>query len=461
MVLLKCIPDAPSSRDEMNEMNPLHRQREGNAMTEETSVTLPFLSSRKLQDPFNQSIITYEFRVDTREIPDFPTDANARPSDAAKKRRVYKSVRNAALDGLLDPDEEVTPGLFGYKHLGINVIAESVREVDKRTAVLHFKPGQGVMNGGHGIAILRELQEDPGANEMPSNFIKVSVVVGLDRNVIPEVAGANNTSVQVKAQSLLELKGAFAPLKAALKGTRVENQIQWREGDEGSIKVEDIVAALTCFRSDIYPVGNRRRTPHNAYAYKTGLIDEFRKDISGYHALASRLPEILEFQDYVRTQPKKVYNDSGGRFGGLKFVDSIHTDSKGERRKSPLPPFVMAFIGEKVEHRLNMAAVFPILAAFRQLIRRKVDTDDQGNPAAGASFEWVIDFKDVKLLWDEIAVEVMHTTKDACANAGYVLNALGKSRPHWETVERIVENTVTRRENALMRRKLEEAGITS
>jgi hypothetical protein len=409
-------------------------------MTEPVAVTLPFLSARKLTDPFKKSIVTYEFRVDTREIPDLPTDANARPSDAAKKRRVYRSVRNAALDGMLDSDEESTPGLFGYKHLGINVIAESVDEVNSRTAVLHFKPGQGVMNGGHGLAILREVQQDPGVSEMPPNFIKVSVVVGLPREVIPEVAGANNKSVQVKAQSLLELKGAFGPLKEALAGTRVEGKIQWREGDEGAIKVEDIVAAMTCFRSDIYPIGDRRKTPHNAYAYKTGLIDDFRKDIAGYHALAPKLPEILEFQDYIRTQPKKVYNESGGRFGALKFVDSIYTDSKGEKRKKPLPPFAMPYTGEEVEHRLNIAAVFPVLAAFRQMIQRRGDV-----------FEWKGGFDNVKSLWNEIAVQVMDTTKDACAQSGYVLNALGKSRPHWENVERIVENTIMKREIEVMR----------
>jgi hypothetical protein len=409
-------------------------------MTEPTTITLPFLSARKLHDPFNKSIVTYEFRVDTRNIPNLPTDANARPSDAAKKRRVYKSVRNAALDGILDPEEDSTPGLFGYKHLGINVIAESVDEVDNRTAVLHFVPGQGVMNGGHGLAILRELQQDPGIAEMPSNFIKVSVVVGLSRDVIPEVAGANNTSVQVKAQSLLELKGAFEPLKVALKGTRIENDIQWREGDEGSVKIEDIIAAMTCFRSDVYPIGDHRRTPHNAYAYKTGLIDDFRKDIAGYHLLAPKLPEILELQDYIRTQPKKVYNETGGRFGALKFVDSIFTDSKGEKRTKQLPQFLMPFTGEKVDHRLNMAAVYPVLAAFRQMIRK----GDEG-------FEWVTEFKNVKHLWNSIAVEVMDTTKDACVQAGYVLNALGKSRPHWDNVQRLVENKVMRQEIEAMK----------
>lgn len=416
-------------------------------MSDTIAVSLPFLSSRKLTDPFNPfetPVTTYEFRVDTRVIPDMPTDANARPSDAAKQRRVYKSVRNAAMDGALDLDEGATPGLFGYKHLGINVIAERVEEVDKNLAILHFKPGQGVMNGGHGLTILRELQQKPGVEEMPPNFVKVSVVVGLPQDIIPEVAGANNTSVQVKAQSLLELKGSFEPLKKALRGTRLENDVQWREGDAGKAKVEDIIAAMTCFRSDVYTIGDRKRTPHNAYAYKTGLIDEFRKDVEGYHALAPRLPEILEFQDYIRTQPKRVYNENGGRFGGLKFVDSIYTDAKGEKRATPLPPFVMPFTGEEVEHRLNVAAVFPVLAAFRQMIRRE-----------GNDFSWVGGFQAVKNLWNSIAIEVMETTKDACFQAGYVLNALGKSRPHWENIQRIVQVKLQDNERIAMQKEID------
>lgn len=388
-----------------------------------------------MQDPFNKGVFLYEFLVDTRQIPDMPVDANARPSDAAKNRRVYKSVRHAALDGGTDLDEDVTPGLFGYKHLGINVIASQIDEVDKNIAVLHFRDGEGVMNGGHGMAILRELQKDPGAAGMPENFVKVSVIVGLDDSVIPEVAGANNTSVQVKVASLLELKNAFKPFKDALKDTNMERTVQWREGDDAPFKVEDLIAVLTCFRSDVYPTSDYRRTPHNAYAYKAGVVDEFRRDTAGYHALAPRLREILEFQDYIRTQPKKEYNEAGGRFGSLKFVDSVFVDAKGDKRTKRLPDYVMPFTGDRVTHRLNIAAVYPILAAFRLVMSKN-----------GDSFEWGMPFEEVKALWDEISLEVMDTTKNACNEAGNNLNALGKSRPHWQNVQRIVENAMLRRE---------------
>ena len=410
----------------------------------DTVVELRFLSARKLQDPFGKPIVTYEFRVDTRQIPELPNEANARTADSGLNRRVYRAVKDAALDGDLELDgQTVTAGMFGYKHLGVNVIADRVEEATERTAILHFKEGQGVVNGGHGLKILKDLQNNPKyGSRMPPNFIKVTVIAGLDRTIIPEISGANNSSVQVKAHSLLELEGAFEPFKQALKSTPLDGQVQWREGDDGLVKVEDLIAAMTCFRIDAYPMGKRHTKLINAYAYKTGLLSVFREEMEKYHQLANLLPQILEFQDYIRTQPRKTYNEAGGRFGALKFVDSIYTDAKGNRREMPLPHFAMPYASEQgVEYRLNIAAVYPILAAFRRFITYSPSQE----------FCWALPFPEVKVFWDEISVEIIETTKAACQNEGYNLNALGKSRPHWSEIERIIENAALRRELARLK----------
>jgi hypothetical protein len=239
----------------------------------------------------------------------------------------------------------------------------------------------------------------------------------------------------------LELEGAFEPLKQALKTTPLDGHVQWREGDDGEVKVEDIVAAMTCFRIDVYPMGKRHTRLINTYAYKTGLLAVFREEKDKYHQLAGLLPQILEFQDYIRTQPRKTYNDEGGRFGALKFVDSIYTDGKGSKRDVPLPPFVMPFSHAlKVEYRLNIAAVYPILAAFRRFVEY-----EEGQ------FRWTMPFPEVKVFWDNISVEVIDTTRTSCQSEGYNLNALGKSRPHWDAIERIVENATLKKEIARLR----------
>ncbi len=74
----------------------------------------------------------------------------------------------------------------------------------------------------------------------------------------------------------------------------------------------------------------------------------------------------------------------------------------------------------------------------------------------GHEFEWVGGFSAVKELWDSIAIDVMDTTKDACQQAGYVLNALGKSRSHWENVQRIVQIKLQDQELEKMRAALKD-----
>src|SRR5579871_2131329 len=62
-------------------------------------------------------------------------------------------------------------------------------------------------------------------------------------------------------------------------------------------------------------------------------------------------------------------------------------------------------------------------------------------------------------IWDSTSIEVMDETRNQCQNEGYNLNALGKSRPHWDAIERIVENATLKRELELARAKM--AGSTA
>ncbi len=91
--------------------------------------------------------------------------------------------------------------------------------------------------------------------------------------------------------------------------------------------------------------------------------------------------------------------------------------------------------GEEVEYRLNAAALYPVLGAFRAFVERAED----------GTFRWIGgDVERVKAFWNEIVVEVLETTKESLADKGYALNALGKSRSHWTNIQRIVENALLR-----------------
>jgi hypothetical protein len=398
-------------------------------LQEPCSIRLPFLTARKTVDPFDKEIVTYDFRVDTRKLPDMPPDANPRSPDVAENRRTYKLVRDAALEA--GEMEQVTEGLFGYKNLGINVIAERVEETDKQSAKLYFVPGQGVLNGLHTLDILRDLQQNK-IDEMPPNFVRVTVFTRYPGEAIAETAGANNNSVQVRQESLLNLHHDFDSLKESL-GEYAE-KIAWREGDNADrMPVADVLAALTCMRSDKYPTsGDNKRMPIGAYERRFMLFNDFRSEMEEYNAIGKLAIDILDLMEYVQFKPKTEYNKAGGKFGALKIVDSTTTKPNGEVRKKKLEPF-KGIIGDyQGDHRLTSVATYPILGALRIFMRRR---DIDGKPA----FEWAAPPAEIKKFWDSICVEIVRMSTDALYGNSNKLNALGKDRTHWQNLQNFIK----------------------
>ena len=85
------------------------------------------------------------------------------------------------------------------------------------------------------------------------------------------------------------------------------------------------------------------------------------------------------------------------------------------------------FIGKTGEYRLNRAALFPMLGAFRWMV-----TDTR------AASSWRGGFDQVLRIWDESASELMRATQATSEEYGRKLTALGKSRNHWATLHSTV-----------------------
>lgn len=318
---------------------------------------IPFLVSRRFEDPFNPSVVSYLLYVDLRDLPDFPNEPNARPDDSRENAPVYKAVRRSALN------EEATEGIFGYKHLGINLIARRLQPVSDKVARVFFDAKDGCINGAHGVRIIRELQKEMGLDDMPPNFVKVFVMTGLSSEVVPEIAGANNASIQVQTESLLDLEKAFQPFKDAMKNAAIgERGVAWREGEDG-LPVRDLLAMINCFRKNDLP-----SHPIESYNAKSAVVNAFRQNPESFYAVAPLLPDLCRLIDAVRIDGQVPYNQrASGNFGLLRFVQKKERKSKGQ--VSIVQNGVnLEFTGKTATHALSYAATYPIFAALRLLV---------------------------------------------------------------------------------------------
>ena len=248
-------------------------------------------------------------------------------------------------------------------------------------------------------------------DEIPKEqYVKVEILTGVPDEWIVEIAGGLNTSVQVQDMSLDNLGGLFEWIKDELGDEPYVNRIAWKENDAGEFDARDIVSFMTCFNIDSYP--NEGDTqPVIAYERKSSALKQFEEHPDSYKKMRPILKEILILHDTISYESREIWNRTGGQFGSFAFVD--------DRKKGD---FDFPFIGKQLQYRLTNGALYPMLAAFRWMIRVDKQT---GNLAWNGGFENVLN------RWRHSAEELLRATAQANTELGRNPNAIGKSRNHW------------------------------
>jgi len=318
------------------------------------------------------SVETHIFRVKASEVPPgIPDDAN--PREPNLNRQVYRRVR-ASLAG------EEGEGAFHLKHGGIVLVAEKVERLRDQPDRyrLWFNPAvkQGITNGNHSY-----------------QYVEIKVHTGVPPEVVPDLAEGLNTSMQVREESLADLRNQFEWLKRSL-GRRGESHVSWHEGDEGEYDVREVIALLMALDPTRYrledPVGIENTYARLSSVFRSYLADPARVERFGPIAL-----QALELYEYIRYSATKLWQ---GRFRRTVIADT---------KKNSL--FAFPFLPPENETprasdaRLTKAAAIPCFAAFRAL----VEVPDEGEVT------WRYDFQSIKSMWDEYGAEVMREVHDA------------------------------------------------
>lgn len=391
--------------------------------------TFRVAEARRFKHPVFEKVEKHYFLVRAIDLPSgVQMDANAR-DPVGLNRQVYRDVRESLLGN------DAALGSFDLMNKGITIIAESVRRIDDVTYEITVSEGQGIVDGGHTYQLICDAQSNPDLP--PESHVEVQVRTGVDKGLITDISRGLNTGMQVKAHSIANLDGKFDWIKAELKDEKYFDQIAWRESDQGEYDVRDMICILEALNVFDFP-NDSGQHPIQAYEKWSGPATKYAKDFDGakdftqtkYYRLGSVLKEALFLYDVIRHDFRAQWNKIGGAAGKLKIMEEA-----GGNKMFKFP-FSHAPAGK---YRLTKGALYPIFAAFRNMI--EID------PKTGRA-RWKGSFDEVLELWEYAAPEICRTTKAAIEDHGNHPNVIGKNRGHWANNHKTLELMILRQQLA-------------
>lgn len=375
------------------------------------------MSNTKFEFKFNRSVslkspypkdnrVVYHLWINVKDIPDgFPTQVN--PREVKDTTKVYKRIENAL--------NESTESFF-VNNRGILLAAKSA-QIDSINKVLSLDLGEdsekhkyGVLDGGHTYhAIINN--RDQIENDI-NQFVHLEVMTNVSE--IDELSAARNTSVQVSDKAIAELADKFNFVKKSIENEPYNNDIAYRENEDKRLDAIDLVRLMFAF--NIFKFKDTNTQPIQSYSGKAHVLKDYLKnyDVSdekdnNYLYIAPLLPMITQIYDKIELEMKDAYliNNPKGAFGRVKGVD-LKSSSKIKTK----------YYQHDTDYQITQGFIFPILAAFRALI--KINSDN--------SLEWQVDPLKV---WDITKTKLVNNTIEMSRQLGNNPQSTGKSSALW------------------------------
>jgi len=287
------------------------------------------------------------------------------PREVNRRSSVYKGI-----SGTLSQE----PERFHERNRGITIVADDIAYDDKRQEVvltLNDPKVHGVVDGAHTLSAILEVQSQINGGFWPAHvFLKI--VTGVDVDQIAEIAGGLNTSQQVDLKSLENLREHFASLQMCLADQSYADQIAYKMNEDKPIDVREILYYLAVFDCDEY---DERKHPVSLFGRKEGIVRRFaeqaanKSESESFRILISRAPEILRLRDLIE---EKALAQNVGRYKAGKNT-RVRSDTNRENQ--------LIFTGQKVNGKIPLGWIMPMLAAFRANVK--------WNSPKG-SFSWIV-----------------------------------------------------------------------
>jgi hypothetical protein len=370
-------------------------------MTSKNEYSFQVSALRKMPDPFNEAQYSRYFAV--AKVTDLPTNL---PKDTnPRKQNLHTAVAKKIAIGLEGRD---TGQLFHLLNRGLLISAESVIFDNKQnilTLRLPNKDKHGLVDGGHTYEVIKANLE----NLPYDQYVTIEIMTGIEDD-FTEIAGARNTSVQVKDKSLAELEGKLGVIHTLMKGLPFEHDINYVEFDEKDIDVLEVIAILTIFHNDLH----KNAHPIYCYSGKAKALKVYLKQPEVYLKLREVVADIFALHDHIKKTMWTVYKKLGGDLGKLKEIGY-----KDKARFSLYFSPRKAGEVEKIKYEIPNGFTYPILGGLRFLL----ETGSDG------VYKWKTN---PTTFYDEHAAEkLIDLTMEASKELGRNPAAVGKSVRHW------------------------------
>lgn len=320
---------------------------------------------RSIQSPVGDSKVGLFF-VKAATVPrDLWDWREVNPREVNRRSSVYRALLQTLTQ---------EPARFHERNRGITVVAENLTYDDKRKeVVLHLEDAKlhGVVDGAHTLDAILETQKQPPEEGWPA-YVFIKAVAGVDADQIAEIAGGLNTSQQVDLKSLENLREHFAELQKVLKKEAYADQIAYKMNEDKQVDVREILYYLAVFDCSAY---DEKRHPVALFGRKEGIVRRFAEQAAedgagdSFRILITRAPEVLRLRDLIEKKALAL------PIGSYKAGKNARVRSESNRESS------LVFLGEKVDGKIPLGWLMPMLAGFRANV--------EWNKPKG-SFSWIV-----------------------------------------------------------------------
>lgn len=269
----------------------------------------------------------------------------------------------------------------------------------------------GNIDGGHTLRIIVEKQKKKELHY--EQYVFFEFFTGIKSPV--DLAEARNSSVQVDARSIEELKKTFDCFKYALRNESFFDRIAFKQnehsGEKNIIDIQEIIAIANMFNQALYPVTGESQ-PIQSYTGKAASLTRFL-NLKAHEQIVTNMtpiiPDIFKLWETVET----TFAEKG------RSVNRIYRRKKYARYNDGSNVYYSIFGNTPLDYFLPKGLTYPLVGAFRALVTVDEHTQRYG---------WKID---PNVVWDAIGGRLINIIMTSSEDLSDSPDAVGKSPNTW------------------------------